>query len=119
MSSCVGEDQRHSRSTKTLTNKVGSHASPEIQQLGTPGGLAGHSPFRSEAAEPNKLAVVDDRVVAVASLRLHQKLVPIVWFAVVHRELAGVPPRGGDDGLLWREGPDMESGFRRRDGSAS
>lgn len=49
----VGEDGGHSRGTKTLTDKIGSYASSEVQQIVTAGRLAGHSRFWSETGEPN------------------------------------------------------------------
>jgi len=49
----VGEDGSHSRDTETLTDKIGSHAPSEVQQIVTGGGLARHSPFWTETAEPN------------------------------------------------------------------
>ena len=108
--SCVAKDRRQSNGPQTAADEIGSNTSPYIEQVVMLGGLPSHSALGSEAAEPNQFAVINDRVVAVACVRLCQELTPIVWFAVVHREGAGVTPRCSDDGLLRSERADMDSG---------
>lgn len=80
----MGEDRRQANGTKALAHKIGSDASSYVQEVIPLCGLPDHSSLGTEAAEPNQLTFICDREIAVASFRLDQKLMPVVWFTVIH-----------------------------------
>lgn len=86
------EDCRQPNTSETLADKIGPDAPSEVQETLTFSGLAGHSPLRSETAEADEFAVVDDRVVAVPRFGTDEERMPGASITVIHGQLVRVPP---------------------------